>query len=121
MALNLRARAPDAQIFGAEVERLAVIEGDGQRLAVLVQPQLRRPGGRRCVAHFDLLARADRRESRSGRCRAVARAEVEAEMGISQTAEQLRRNAAGLVYSAAVAEIRVPCQTPFPSPDLLLT
>src|SRR5262249_9553676 len=40
MALHLRARAFDAQIFGAEVERLAVVEGDGQRLAVLVQPQL---------------------------------------------------------------------------------
>src|SRR5262249_12011753 len=37
MALNLRARALDAQIFGAEVERLAVVESDGERLAVLVQ------------------------------------------------------------------------------------
>src|SRR5215471_4578003 len=55
MALHLRARAFDAQIFGAQVERLAVVEGDGQRLAVLVQPQLRRPG--RCVGHFDRLAR----------------------------------------------------------------
>src|SRR5262244_154566 len=80
MALHLGARAPDAQIFGAEVERLAVVEGDGQRLAVLVQPQLRRPG--RCVAHFELLARAaDRRESRSRRGRAIARAEVEADLG----------------------------------------
>ena len=54
MALHLGARALDAQIFGAQVESLAVVEGDGQRLAVLVQPQLRRP--RRCVGHFDLLA-----------------------------------------------------------------
>src|SRR6266481_3420747 len=81
MALHLGARAPDTQIFGAEVEGLAVIEGDGQRLAVLVQPQLRRPGCRRCVAHFELLARgADRCESRSRRRRAIARAEVEADM-----------------------------------------
>src|SRR5262249_56902568 len=41
MALNLRTRALDAQIFGGQVEGLAVIEGDGQRLAVLVQAQLR--------------------------------------------------------------------------------
>src|SRR5262249_15168975 len=120
MTLNLRARAPDAQIFGAEVERLAVIEGDGQRLAVLVQPQLRRPGRRRCVVHFDLLG-ADRRESRSRRRRAIARAEVEAEMGSAQTAEHRRRNVADPVYSAAVGEIQVRCQTPCPSPDLLLT
>src|SRR6266481_7805712 len=57
MALNLGARALDPQVFPAEDERLAVIEGDGQRLAVLVQPQLRWPGCRRCVAHFGLLAR----------------------------------------------------------------
>src|SRR5262249_32242318 len=35
---------------------------------------------------------ADRRESRSGRRRAIARAEVEAKMGSAQTAEHLRRN-----------------------------
>src|SRR5262245_23000611 len=51
MALHLRARAPHTQIFGAELECLAVVECDSQRLAVLAQPQLRRPGGRCAVAH----------------------------------------------------------------------
>ena len=38
MALDLGARAAHAQIFGGEIETLAAVEGDGQRLAILVQP-----------------------------------------------------------------------------------
>src|SRR6266511_2468965 len=65
MALHLRARTLDAQIFGAQVEGLAVIESDGQRLAVLVQTQFGRPRLRRCVAHVDLLLQESiRREIR---------------------------------------------------------
>src|SRR5438270_5650720 len=41
--LHLGARAADAQILGAQVEALAVIERDGERPAVLVQLELRRP------------------------------------------------------------------------------
>src|SRR6266851_5266050 len=44
MALHLRARAPDAQILGIELEALAAVEGDDECLAVLAQPQLGRPG-----------------------------------------------------------------------------
>src|SRR5262249_23589050 len=43
MALDLGARAFDAQIFGAEIEVFATIEDHGQRLAVLAQAQLGRP------------------------------------------------------------------------------
>src|SRR6266403_4748397 len=91
MALNLGARALDPQVFPAEDERLAVIEGDGQRLAVLVQPQLRWPGCRRCVAHFGLLARRpDRRENRSPKRPAIGRPGLEAEEDL-QSAGRLRR------------------------------
>src|SRR5262245_59699102 len=48
--LDLRARALDAKIFGGERKRLAAVEGDGQRLTVLVQPDLGRP--RRGRAHI---------------------------------------------------------------------
>src|SRR3984957_17841069 len=44
MALDLGARAAHAQIFGGEIKTLAAVEGDSERLAVLVQPQFRRPG-----------------------------------------------------------------------------
>src|SRR5262252_1899505 len=71
MALNLRARALDAQIFGAQVECLAVVESDGQRLAVLVQAQLGRPRLRRCLAHVGLLSGVID-ETRPRRCRPVA-------------------------------------------------
>src|SRR5882757_9377006 len=37
MALHLGAGALDAQVFRTEIERLAAVEGDGQRLASLVQ------------------------------------------------------------------------------------
>src|SRR5580698_4466011 len=43
MSLDLGARAAHAKIFGGEIETLAAVEGDGQRLAILVQPQFRRP------------------------------------------------------------------------------
>src|ERR1700681_1820143 len=39
MALDLGARAAHAQIFGGKIKTLAAVEGDGQRLAILVQPQ----------------------------------------------------------------------------------
>src|SRR5262249_17304359 len=51
MTLHLGAGALDAQIFGAELETFPVVERNGQRLAVLVQPQLRRPGLRLAAAH----------------------------------------------------------------------
>src|SRR5580700_5641322 len=43
VALDLGARAAHAQIFGGEIETLAAVEGDGEGLAILVQPQLGRP------------------------------------------------------------------------------
>src|SRR5580692_1758770 len=51
MALDLGARAAYAQIFSGEIKTLAAVEGDGERLAILVQPQFRRPG----VCHRHLL------------------------------------------------------------------
>jgi hypothetical protein len=39
MALHFRARAFHAQIFGRQVEALAALEADGERLAVFVQAQ----------------------------------------------------------------------------------
>src|SRR5258708_12420037 len=102
MALNRGAGALDPQVFPAEDERLAVIEGDGQRLAVLVQPQLRWPGCRRCVAHFGLLARRpDRRENRSPKRPAIARPGLEAEEDLQSPAPRPRK---------------CPCPGPHPCP-----
>src|ERR1700675_1062505 len=55
MALDLGARAAYAQIFGGEIKTLAAVESDGQRLAILVQPQFRRPG----IVHGHLLFMAN--------------------------------------------------------------
>src|SRR4029077_2895729 len=52
MSLDLGARAAHAQIFGGEIETLAAVEGDGQRLAILVQPQFGRPGTGHCLELF---------------------------------------------------------------------
>jgi hypothetical protein len=43
MTLDFGARATNAQIFGREIETLAIIEGDRQRLAIFAQAQLSRP------------------------------------------------------------------------------
>ena len=52
MALHLGARTLHAQVFGAEVERFAALEDDCQCLAILVQPQLGRPGVWEIIAHL---------------------------------------------------------------------
>src|SRR5208337_1553327 len=45
------ARTLHPQILGAQLERLTVVERNRQGLAVLVQPQPRRPRSRRLVLH----------------------------------------------------------------------
>ena len=44
MTLHLRARAFDPQIFRRQIEALAIVEGDAERLLVLAEPQFGRPG-----------------------------------------------------------------------------
>src|SRR6478752_3619695 len=51
MALHFRTWALDAQIFGAQVKCLAVVECHRQRPAVLVQAQFGWPRLRRCITH----------------------------------------------------------------------
>src|SRR5258707_15684038 len=72
MALHLRTWALDAQIFRAEVERLAVLERNCQRPAVLVQAQFGRPRLRRCITHLGLLAQELGAEPRPSRHRSIA-------------------------------------------------
>src|SRR5436190_4103631 len=95
MALHLRAWALDAQILGAEIERLAVVERNRQRPAVLVQAQFGRPRLRRCITHLALLANELGPEPRPRRRRSIAS-----------------------VPTIASAQ---PEQTAFPSCDVLLT
>src|SRR5436190_16200469 len=54
MPLHLGARAFHPQIFRAEIEGMTVIEGNGKGLAVLVQPQFRRPGISGTVSHISV-------------------------------------------------------------------
>src|SRR5215510_2460596 len=87
MTLHLRTRALDAQIFGAEVERLPIIKRDGQRLAVLLQTQFGRPRLRRCTAHVELpTGKTDRDKARRPRGRSIARTAVEVDTANSQAA-----------------------------------
>src|SRR6266480_2346353 len=95
MPLHLRTWALDAQIFSAQVERLAVVERNRQRPAVLVQAQFGRPRLRCCITHLGLLAQELGAEPRPRRRRSIAPAPT-------------IRN--------AQAE-----QTAFPSSDVLLT
>src|SRR5215467_164030 len=95
MALHLRAWALDAQILGAEIERLAVVERNGQSPAVLVQAQFGRPRLRRCITHVGLLANELGAEPRLRRRRSIAPAPT--------------------ITNAH------PEQTAFPSSDVLLT
>src|SRR5215831_4800395 len=72
MALHLRAWALDAQILGAQIERLAVVERNGQGPAVLVQAQFGRPRLRRCITHLGPLANEHGAEPRLRRRRSIA-------------------------------------------------
>ena len=49
MALHFGARAFHPQIFGRQIEALAALEADGERLLVLVQAQFGRPGFHVCA------------------------------------------------------------------------
>src|SRR5689334_2169019 len=86
MALHLRAWALDAQILGAQIEGLAVVERNRQRPAVLVQAQFGRPRLRRCITHLSLLANELGAEPRLRRRRSIAPAPTIANAQPGQTA-----------------------------------